>query len=99
MHLSIIGNHIDCIRKLLDVNANINARTHNGSLPIHLAAYLGNIEIFDLLNNHPQAPKLTETDQKGNVCIFTYVTFKSNFFFQRRFFILLLQQNQTNLIL
>ncbi len=69
LHHCIIGNHTDCIRKLLDSNANINARTHSGSLPIHFAVYLGNTDIFDLLNNQPKAPELIETDQQGNVCI------------------------------
>ncbi|CAF3090288.1 unnamed protein product [Rotaria socialis] len=69
LHFCIIGNHTDCTRRLLNANANINARTHNGSLPIHFAAYLGNMEIFDLLNNHSEAPKLTETDQKGNTIL------------------------------
>ena len=69
LHLCIIDNHTDCIQKLLDSNANINARTHNGSLPIHFAVYVGNTDIFDLLNNQSKAPELIETDQHGNVCI------------------------------
>ncbi|CAF3512085.1 unnamed protein product [Adineta steineri] len=69
LHLCIINNHMDCIRKLLDANANINARTHNGSLPIHFVVYLGDTDIFDLLNNQPKAPELTETDQHGNTML------------------------------
>jgi ankyrin repeat protein len=67
LHLCIINNHLDCIRKLLQSNANIHARTHHGSLPIHFAAYLGDTDIFDLLNNQSKPPELTETDQHGNV--------------------------------
>ncbi|CAF1316153.1 unnamed protein product [Adineta ricciae] len=69
LHLCIIGNHIDCIRKLLEINVNINSRTHNGSLPLHFAAYLGNMEIFDLLCNQSKPSDLTETDQYGNTLL------------------------------
>ena len=67
LHLCVMGNHTDCVRKLLGSNADINARTHNGSLPVYFAAYVGNIDIFDLLNNQSKAPNLTETDHQENV--------------------------------
>jgi ankyrin repeat protein len=69
LHLYIIGNHVDCIRKLLNSNVNINISTHHGSLPIHFAAYLGNTDIFDLFNNQSKPSDLIETDQQGNVCV------------------------------
>lgn len=53
-------------------------RTHHGSLPIHFAAYLGNIEIFDLLYNKSNPTELTETDQQGNV---SHLIFKFTFIF------------------
>lgn len=67
LHLCIIGNHLDCIRKLLDAQANINIQTRHGSLPIHFAAYLANTEIFDLFSNQSKSSDLNETDQQGNV--------------------------------
>jgi ankyrin repeat protein len=67
LHLCIIGDNLDCIRRLIDSNASINIRTYNGSLPIHFAAYNGDIDIFDLLHNRSKASDLTETDQQGNV--------------------------------
>ncbi|UJR37741.1 hypothetical protein I4U23_030436 [Adineta vaga] len=69
LHLYVLNNHIDCIRKLLENNANINASTHHGSLPIHFAAYLGNMDIFELLYNQSKASDLTETDQHGNTLL------------------------------
>jgi ankyrin repeat protein len=69
LHLCIIGNHIECIRKLLTSNVNIHIPTHCGSLAIHFAANLGNTDIFDLLISKQSIPlDLTETDRQGNVC-------------------------------
>ena len=55
------------MRKLLNSNANINVRTRYGSLAIHFAAYLGDTDVFDLINNQSKSLDLTETDQQGNV--------------------------------
>ena len=41
--------------------------SYNGSLPLHFAAYSGNVNIFDLINNRSKISELTETDQQGNV--------------------------------
>ncbi len=70
LHLSIIGNHIECIEKLLNSNANIHIGTHHGSLAMHFAAYLGNTDIFDRVTNQLKPLDLTETDRQGNVCEF-----------------------------
>ena len=96
LHLCIIGNHIDCIRKLLEINVNINSRTHNGSLPVHFAAYLGNMEIFDLLCNQSKPSDLIETDQYGNVCHLNNTIHLDSFFslFSRLYFISLLHRKQ-----
>ena len=69
LHLSLMHNHPECALVLLDATVDINTPTHHGSLPIHFAAYIANMEIFDQIHHRSTSQSWKETDRFENVIL------------------------------
>ncbi|CAF0850081.1 unnamed protein product [Didymodactylos carnosus] len=70
LHLCAFNGHSDCLKKLIDSGANIDVRTTSGALPIHYAAYFGNIDLLNILLNRSQKrTQLDDTDLIGNTLL------------------------------
>lgn len=49
LHLAVLNNKIKCLKKLIEMKADINAKTDQGITPLHLAVSKENSEIIKIL--------------------------------------------------
>jgi ankyrin repeat protein len=67
MHYAVMSNQAELVQLMLSLGLAGNESDSLGTVPIHLAAKLGNLAILELLNNQV-FPELTRIDARGRDC-------------------------------
>lgn len=65
LHIAVWRSNFQMARFLLEHGANVNARDHEGSLPVHLASFRGNEAILELLLDNENCHQLDVRDEYG----------------------------------
>ena len=63
LHMSIIHQNINLIKRLLHKNININSQNNDGNTALHFAYYINNIEIINLLKRNKNLDANIENKQ------------------------------------